>query len=145
MKHYHLWQKATNYTKFKARWVMWSCQHSPIYVEQCGIISIPTLLAIMHQYRNAYILYLLKPAAWLLVRSLHYITARSHFYGTLIGSPRVYMPYTSSPKGTWRERALGHAQWWNNKTGQSDTRGVTVHHVYNSLQHSKGMLTWHHS
>ena len=54
------------------------------------------------------------------------------------------MPYTSSPNSTWRALALGHAQWCLSKTGQSDTRGVTVHHVYNSLQHSKGMVTWHH-
>ena len=71
-------------------------------------------------------------------------TARSLFYWTLMGSPRVYMPYTSSPNPTWGELALGNAQGDNIKSGQSDTRGVTVHQKETSLQHSKGMIPWHH-
>ena len=42
------------------------------------------------------------------------------------------------------ELALGLAQWWHIKSGQSDTRGVTVHHDENSLQYSKGSMTCHH-
>ena len=59
------------------------------------------------------------------------------------GSPRVYMPYTNSPNSTWRALALGHVQWCLSKSGQSDTRDVTVDHEYNSLQHSKGMGSRH--
>ena len=36
-----------------------------------------------------------------------------------------------------------HAQWCHSKSGESDTRAVPVHHEYNSLQHSKGRVTWH--
>ena len=61
-----------------------------------------------------------------------------------MGSPRVYMPYTSSLNPTWGELALGHTQVDNSKSGQSDTWGVTVHHKETSLQHSKGMSSWHH-
>ena len=72
-------------------------------------------------------------------------TGRSHFYGTLVGSPRVYRPYTSSPNSTWGELALSNAQCVDSKTWHSGTRGMTVKHKYNSFQHSKVMITWHHS
>ena len=49
-------------------------------------------------------------------------TARSHFYGTLVGSPeRTCHIDTRSPNSTWKALALGQAQWADSKTGQSDT------------------------
>ena len=50
----------------------------------------------------------------------------------------------SSPNPPWGELALGHAQCCHSKSGQCDTRGVTVHHKENSLQYSKGSVPWHH-
>ena len=67
---------------------------------------------------------------------MNWLNPLSYFYGTLPGSPRVYMPNISSQNITCDALDSGHPQW-----AQAKRRNMTVHHMYNTMQHKKGTLT----
>ena len=72
-------------------------------------------------------------------------TAGSHFLWDPCGIAPSVHAICQLAKLYLDELALGYAQGVDRKGVQSDTRGVTVHHEYNSMQHRKCSVTWHHS
>ena len=69
-------------------------------------------------------------------------TARSHSLWDPSGlAPSVHAIYTNSTNYTWSAQAVGSVQWADRKTGQSDTRHVTVHQSTTHCNIVK--VSWH--